>query len=281
MDRLEIDRAVLVLAAALPPGTHERTVADAVQRDPDRFSGLCRVDPWQGDAALAEMRKGFEELGACGLYLDPWEETFQANDRVVVPLLEEARRYRKPVVLNAGHVRMSHPTQIRDLASRFPDVQFVACNGGQINICGMLLFETRQMLEACPNVVIETAGTYREDYLEEIAAEVERAGCSCEPVPIYDQEFEMARVACPSQQPQKVVWGLNAPEVSRKEGERRKRNTKPVSVVKLKTRIGECNEKLICTCHSRSSCDFACRLCGPLIATPVERRGRMVRRGGR
>jgi predicted TIM-barrel fold metal-dependent hydrolase len=218
MDRLEIDRAVLVPVKprSYHLGPMNELVADAVQSDPDRFSGLCRVDPWQGDAALAEVRRGFEKLGACGLYLDPWEETFQANDRVVIPVIEEARRYRKPVVLNAGHVRVSHPTQVRDLASRFPDVQFVACNGGQINISGMLLFEARQMLEACPNVVIETAGTYREDFLEEIATEVgEGRVVFASRSPIYDQEFEMARVRYAHlSEPQKErLWGVNALEV--------------------------------------------------------------------
>ena len=104
---------------------------------PDRFMGLCRADPWQGEAAVREVRKGFDELGACGLYLDPWEEGFQANDDLVLPLVEEAAQYAKPVVINAGHARVSHPTQSWDLARRFPDVRFVACNGGQINICGL------------------------------------------------------------------------------------------------------------------------------------------------
>lgn len=215
MDRLEIDKAVLV--PVKPRDYHlapmNELVADAVQRYPDRFLGLCRVDPWQGKAAVAEVQRGFEELGACGLYLDPWEENFQANDQVVVPLLQEAGRYDKPVVLNAGHVRVSHPAQIRDVAFRFPAVQFVAGNGGQINICGILLFEARRMLEACPNVVIETAGTYREDFLEEIATEVgEERVLFASGSPIYDQEFEMARVRLAHlNTPQKQkLWGLNA-----------------------------------------------------------------------
>lgn len=215
MDRLGIDKAVLV--PVKPRDYHlgpmNDLVADAVQRHPDRFMGLCRVDPWQKDIAVMEVQRGFEELGACGLYLDPWEENFQANDEVVAPVLEEARRYDKPVVLNAGHVRVSHPTQIWDLASRFPDLQFVACNGGQINICGILLFEARRMLEACPNIVIETAGTYREDFLEEIATEVgEERVLFASASPVYDQEFEMARVRLAHlSDPQKQkLWGLNA-----------------------------------------------------------------------
>ncbi|MGQ9600622.1 MAG: amidohydrolase family protein [Anaerolineae bacterium] len=215
MDRLGIDKAVLV--PVKPRDYHlgpmNELVADAVQKYPDRFMGLCRVDPWQGEAALAEVRRGFEHLGACGLYLDPWEENFQVNHRIVIPLVEQAREYGKPVMLNAGHVRVSHPTQVGDLASRFPTVQFVACNGAQINICGILLSDARRMLEACPNVVIETAGTYREDFLEEIMTEVgEERVLFASRCPIYDQPFEMSRVrlAHLSESQKQKMWGLNA-----------------------------------------------------------------------
>lgn len=215
MDRLAIDKAVLVPVKPrdYQLGPMNDLVADAVQSAPDRFMGLCRVDPWQGEAAAAEARRGFEELGACGLFLDPWEENFQANDELVVPLLEEAGRHDKPIVLNAGHMRVSHPTQIWDLAARFPELQFVACNGGQINICGLLLFEARRMLEACSNIVIETAGTYREDFLEEIATEVgEERVIFASGSPIYNQEFEMARVrfAHLSESQKQKLWGSNA-----------------------------------------------------------------------
>lgn len=215
MDRLAIDRAVLV--PVKPQDYHlgpmNRLVADAVNAHPGRFMGLCRADPWQREAAVREVRKGFDDLGACGLYLDPWEEGFQANDDLVLPLVEEARRYSKPVVINAGHARVSHPTQIWDLARRFPDVRFVACNGGQINICGLLLFEARRMLEACPNIMVQTSGTYREDFLEEIATEVgEERVLFASRSPVYDQEFEMARVqfAHLSESQQEKLWGTNA-----------------------------------------------------------------------
>ncbi|HEM61584.1 MAG TPA: hypothetical protein ENO24_04785 [Chloroflexi bacterium] len=215
MDQLGVDRAVLV---PVKPGDYHlgpanELVAEAVQRHPHRFLGLCRVDPWQREAAVTEARKGFEKLGASGLYLDPWEENFQANDELVFPLVEEARRQGKPIVINAGHVRVSHPTQVWDLARRFPDVDFLACNGGQINICGLLLFEARRMLEDCPNILIQTAGTYREDFLEEIAAEVgEGRVLFASRSPVYDQEFEMSRVrfAHLSESQKEKLWFSNA-----------------------------------------------------------------------
>jgi len=215
MERLGIDKAIL---APVKPrnynlGPMNELVADAVREHPERFMGLCRIDPWQAEAAVNEAQRGFEELGACGLYLDPWEENFQANSQILVPVLQEAQRHNKPVVINAGHVRVSHPTQIRDIASQFPKVQFVACNGGQINISGILQFEARRMLEACPNIVVDTAGTYREDFIEEIATEVgDERVVFASGSPVYDQEFEMTRVRFAHLNPaqKQKLWGLNA-----------------------------------------------------------------------
>lgn len=215
MDRLGIDKAVLV--PVKPRDYHlgpaNELVAEAVRAEPERFLGLCRIDPWQMEEAVSEARRGFDELGACGLYLDPWEENFQVNDDIVSPLVEVARDHDRPVVINAGHTRVSHPTQIWDLARRFPEVQFVAGNGGQINICGLLLFEARRMMEACANITIQTAGTYREDFLEEIASEVgEQRVIFASRSPVYDQEFEMARVrfAHLSEAQKDKVWSTNA-----------------------------------------------------------------------
>ena len=69
------------------------------------------------------------------------------------------------------------------------------------------------MLEACPNVAIETAGTYREDFIEEIVAEIgEERVLFASGSPIYDQEFEMARIrfAHLTDMQKQKLWGTNA-----------------------------------------------------------------------
>lgn len=215
MDRLSIDQAVLV--PVKPRNYHlepaNDLVAEPALTHPDRFLHICRVDPWQEELALAEVRRCVQERNACGIYLDPWEENFQINDEIVFPIVETASHHQKPILINAGHGRVSHPSQISDLASQFPKVKFVASNGGQINISGGLLGEARRMLETCPNVVIETAGTYREDFLEEIVTEVgEESVLFASGSPIYDQEFEMARVrfAHLEEEQKQKLWATNA-----------------------------------------------------------------------
>ncbi|MDB4897803.1 MAG: hypothetical protein JWN15_4065 [Firmicutes bacterium] len=211
MDRLQIDRAILT---PLRPqhyhlASENERVADAVRNRPDRFLGVCRVDPWQGADAVTELRRSVRDLGLRGVYLNPWEENFPINDEIVHPVVREAARLGVPVLINAGQVRVSHPTQVADLARQFPEVRFIAANGGNLNISGMLLSEARAMLDACPNVVIETSGTYREDFLEEVMAEVgpDRV-VFASGTPYYDQEFEMERVRCAhlGEQEKMAMW---------------------------------------------------------------------------
>ena len=69
------------------------------------------------------------------------------------------------------------------------------------------------MPEKCPNISIQTPGTYREEFLEEIATEVgeERVLFASRSL-VYDQEFEMARVqfAHLSETQKAKWWGSNA-----------------------------------------------------------------------
>lgn len=196
LDRLKIDRAILI--PSRPPEYHLEAancrVSAAVKSQPDRLAGVCRVDPWQGPTAVDEVHRCLNDY-AVGVYLDPREENFQINAGVVAPIVTAAAEHDVPIIINAGYPLVSHPTQIRDLAGRFPEVQFVATNGGQINISGMLLYEAQEMLKACPNIVIATSGTYREDFLEEVMTEIgEDRVLFASRSPVYDQEFELARV---------------------------------------------------------------------------------------
>lgn len=199
MDSLGIDRAVL---APLRPrsyhlGPANEYVASVVAKRPDRFLGICRVDPWQGEEAVAELRRSVTELGLRGVYLNPWEENYQVNDELVHPVVREAERLGVPVLINAGQVRVSHPSQVADLAATFPKVTFIASNGGNLNISGMLLGEARAMLERCPNVIIETSATYREDFLEEVMTEVGRDRVVfASGAPYFEQVFEIERLRC-------------------------------------------------------------------------------------
>lgn len=197
-----MDENGIVQAAVMPLkprgyhlGPENDRIAAAVRAYPDRLLGLARVDPRQGDAALRELRRCLEDLELVGLYLHPFEEQFVANDEMVFPLMEELQARGLPLLLAGGYPGFSHPSQIGDLARQFPEVTIIATHGGQLNISGLLLADAGRMLRMSPNVVMETSGIYREDFIEDTVAELgpERVLFGSN-APYLDQGFEAARV---------------------------------------------------------------------------------------
>jgi predicted TIM-barrel fold metal-dependent hydrolase len=176
-------------------GPENDRIAAAVKAHPERLRGFARVDPWQGDDALRELHRGLDELGLVGLYLHPFEEQFAANDEMVFPLLAVLRERGLPLLLAGGYPGFSHPSQIGDLARQFPEVTIIATHGGQLNINGLLLADAGRMLRANSNVIMETSGIYREDFIEDTVAELgpQRVVFGSN-APYLDQGYEAARV---------------------------------------------------------------------------------------
>ncbi len=197
MEEHQIDQAILV---PLKPvdyhfGPENDRVAQAVRDHPETFFGFARVDPWQGDRAVAELRRGIDELGLIGLYLHPFEEQFAANDELSFPLLRVLEERGLPLMLAGGYPTFSHPSQINDLAAQFPGLTIIATHGGQINISGMLLGDALKTMRNNPNVIMETSGIYREDFIEDTIAELgaDRVVWGSN-TPYMDQGFETLRV---------------------------------------------------------------------------------------
>ena len=170
MDDSGVDRAVA--CPARPPGYDlapaNDAIAGAVATDGDRLIGFARVDPNIGEDAAREARRALEELGLAGLFLHPWEETFRVSAPAVDSVVEVARAAEVPVLVAAGYPWLSEGLQVGELAARFPDVDFIATNGGQLNISGLGQTDIELAMARCPNLYLQTAGVYREDFLENV-----------------------------------------------------------------------------------------------------------------
>lgn len=196
LDGAGIDRAVVV--PAKPRGYHlgpaNDLVAAAVRAHPARLTGFARVDPNLGKDAAAELERCFSTLGLAGLFLHPWEETFRVSAPFVDPVVGIAREHGRPVIVAAGYPFLSEGLQVGELARRFPEVQIVATNGGQLNISGLGQTDVELALEANANLAVQTAGVYREDFLENVVA---RFGADrllfASAFPVYDPRLELRR----------------------------------------------------------------------------------------
>jgi predicted TIM-barrel fold metal-dependent hydrolase len=190
LDEAGIDRAIVCAPRARGHGydiANDR-VAALVADHPDRLVGFARVDPLTpGAEAELERTRG---LGLRGLLLHPWEDAFRITDPAVDRVIDG-----RPVIVAAGYPWVSEGLQVGELAGRHPQTTFVATNGAQINISGLGQVDAELALEACPNLLIQTSGVYREDFLEGV---VTRFGAGrllyASAFPRFDPRLELLRV---------------------------------------------------------------------------------------
>lgn len=165
MDRLNIAQAVL--CPNRPPTYHLETanqfVADSIKKHPDRFMGWVRVDPWQKEKALAELKRGIEILGLKGLLLHPNDERFQVSWRMIDPLMEYAEEQKIPVMIESGYCLLSHPLDVAEVAKRFPEVRIIGTHGLQLDDAAFAMTDANVALNECPNLIIDSSGVYAPD----------------------------------------------------------------------------------------------------------------------
>jgi predicted TIM-barrel fold metal-dependent hydrolase len=190
LDEAGIDSAVVCPPRARGHGyeVENDRVAALVALHPDRLVGFARVDPLAPGAAR-ELDRALG-LGLGGLFLHPWEDAFAITDPAVDPLIGDL-----PVIVATGYPWVSEGLQVGELARRHPQATIVATNGAQINISGLGQRDALLALEASPNLVIQTTGVYREDFLEGV---VERFGPGrllfASGFPRFDPRLELLRV---------------------------------------------------------------------------------------
>jgi len=173
LDSVDVERAVIcpIKPRAYHLSAANDLVGDAAARQ-TRFIPLARVDPNLEDDAVRELERAVGTLGARGLFLHPWEETFRVNDPRLDPLLTRCLDLHVPVMVATGYPWVSEAAQVGELARRFPSVPIVMTHGGQINISGLGQADAFAVLQRHPNVHIDTSGVYRQDFLEDVATQL-------------------------------------------------------------------------------------------------------------
>ena len=102
----------------------------ALEKYPAQFSALAWMNPNAGEQAVADFAILTGQHGFSGLKLHPLFNAYTANDEVVFPLIEEARKRSLPVFIHSGHPPFSLPWSIGQLAELYPDVRFVMIHMG-------------------------------------------------------------------------------------------------------------------------------------------------------
>jgi predicted TIM-barrel fold metal-dependent hydrolase len=220
MEKTHIDKAIIIPFKPKDYNFEPQNdiIAETVKRYPDKFLGFGRIDPWQKEEAEKETLRIFNQLNLLGLFIDPCEELCPLTSPVLTPIFEMMREINKPVMFSGGQVRNSHPRQIEYIARKYPEITFIATSGGQINICGGLLYDAEEMLKKCPNVIMETSGIYRRDFIEQMT---KKLGASRvifgSGTPYYNQSFEIERIktAHISNEKKEMLLGKNIDRLTR------------------------------------------------------------------
>ena len=196
MDSLEIEMA---LACPFKPVSYDldranQDLANTIKPHKDRLAGAARIDPWQ-PGAVQTLERSIEYLGLKAVYLHPWEENFRIDIHRLDSIMGIVVAYKVPVIVAAGYPWVSEALQVCDLAARWPEVPIVMTNGGQINISGLGQADVTLALRKQKNLYIDTAGVYRQDFIEET---IEEFGAGrvlfSSGAPYFDQRYELKRI---------------------------------------------------------------------------------------
>jgi predicted TIM-barrel fold metal-dependent hydrolase len=128
----------------------------ALRLAPQSFAALAWMNPHEGEAAVAQLRRLTKDAGFCGLKLHPLFNAYTANDEAVYPLMDCARELSLPVFIHCGHPPFSLPWSIAQLAEQYPDVPIVMVHMGHGH--GVYIQASIDMARKHPNLYLENSG---------------------------------------------------------------------------------------------------------------------------
>lgn len=140
MDAAGIRRGFLVSTKCGPKGPAStyhlpvRLVAEAVQKYPERFSGLAGIDPTEGMAGVREFARAVTEYGFVGAHLYPqWFELAPDHARYY-PFYAKAIELDVPVLMHIGQSMVYAPDYPCRSVGRPITLDAVACDLPELKI---------------------------------------------------------------------------------------------------------------------------------------------------
>jgi hypothetical protein len=182
---------------------------NAVKNHPDRFTGLVWVNPLTGEKAVNKIREGCKEWGFRGIKLHPLMDAYLPDSEIVHPVMEQAEKFKIPVLFHCGHPPWSLPWHFENLADRFSEVPIILGHMGHGHI--VYINGAISVAQKFDNVYLETSGMPMHTKIKEA---VDKVGLNKvlygSDAPFGHPAFELKKVE---------VSGLKKHEISRVLGE--------------------------------------------------------------
>ena len=169
MDAAGIHKAVVFPFNDEDPGisfsrSNDQVYSD-VSQNPDRLIGFGRLDPNQGEQAVAEARRCVVELGLSGIKLHPHAQKFAIDSATVYRIAGWVADVRPDIPIIFDNGKLASPNQlIGDLAKTFPDVTFILAHmrGGDFI----------EVTAAHDNIFIQTTGVPQVEVVQQCVDEL-------------------------------------------------------------------------------------------------------------
>ncbi|NLY91958.1 MAG: amidohydrolase [Firmicutes bacterium] len=166
MDEAGVEKAIIcAIGSHLVINNEEGNdfISGVVKKHPDRFLGFASVNPWYGEKAVEELKRSITGLGLSGLKLHPVLQGFQANEKIVFPVIEEAIRLGVWIYIHSGTPVCSLPLQILELAQKYPEAKFIMGHMGGADF----FLDVPEPCAKVSNVYLETSLTCHPVFVKE------------------------------------------------------------------------------------------------------------------
>jgi len=143
MDEAGIERSFLIAAKNGPYQNRAayhipyEMVAEAVNRYPDRFSGLAGLDPTEGMAGVRLLEKGVKEYGFIGAHFYPHWFELAPDHAKWYPFYAKCVELDVPVQLQVGQSMLYDPNYRLRSVGRPISLDAVACDFPELKIIGI------------------------------------------------------------------------------------------------------------------------------------------------
>ena len=142
MDEAGVERAFLPAVKAgpfgHPPGyrTPVELIAAAVERHPDRFSGLVGIDPFEGMKGVRHMEYAVKDLGFIGVHLYPHWFELAPDHAKYYPFYAKCVELDVPIQMQVGQSMIYSPDLPRRSVGRPITLDAVACDFPELKLIG-------------------------------------------------------------------------------------------------------------------------------------------------
>lgn len=167
-----------------------KQLAEYSEQGNDYFSVRLSLDEAKSGVLKSSL---LTHPNCLSLYLHPFEDGFRLTEPGLLQIVQNDRTD-KPVMVAGGYPLFSQAEQCEHFARQIYPRKLIVSSAGQIDICGAHLEAAYQMMENCENVIAETSGIYRQDFIEKLILDFspERVVYGSG-APFFDSSFECLR----------------------------------------------------------------------------------------